>query len=253
MREFTLENSSGETYRLNDTSHFFESPEGLGFKKNTNYKKIGDRFLVVSEEYEQPELSGKIDFRGETKEATYQKYTAFCRFLDDTPLTMHYTAGAHHMIDVQADEIEKGEIEAIKGLSVEIKFKALTFFYDEYSVSGTESVIVESDSCIESGCHIEITGRLADPEWIQTVDGVEICRGKINGTIQEGETLHIRTDTVPAWDIYKTDAAGDKTDMYALSDYSTDRFVMIRKGANTISCSGASSISVGGGIAYASV
>lgn len=253
MREFTLENNSGETYRLNDTSHFFESPEGLGFKKNTKYKKIGDRFMVVSEEYEQPELSGKIDFRAETKEAIYQKYTAFCRFLDDTPLTMHYTAGAHHMIDVQADEIEKGEIEAIKGLSVEIKFKALTFFYDEYKESGTESVTVESDSRIESGCHIEIKGRLVNPEWIQTVDGVEVCRGKINGTIQDEETLHIRTDMVPAWEIYKTDAAGNRTDLYDLSDYSTDRFVMILKGTNTISCEGASSISVGGGISYASV
>ncbi len=253
MRQFALENKSGETYLLNDTSHFFENPDGLGFKKNIKYKKVGDRFMVISEDYEQPELSGTIVFKGASKDATYIKYTEFCRFLDDAPLKMHYTAGSHHMIDVQVDEIEKGEISSVMGLSVDVKFSALSFFYDDYSESGVSSVTLESDSKIESGCHIEIVGPLTDPAWTQTVNGEVVLTGRVLGNLAEGETLHVRTDTVPAWEIYKTDVNGNKTDLYEESDYSTDRFVLIRKGTNVITCTGASALKVEGGISYASV
>lgn len=252
MRQFALINSIGETYELNDVRNFFHDPNGLGFLRNSDYIKLGDRYEMTRDSFEQAAPTGSICFKDEKSSTAYDKYAKFTRFIQNIPLTLVYRSDSNHYIDVIPESIGKTEITKPLGLDISIGFRALSLWYDKIEKSGSTSVEILSDSAQESPCDIAITGPVTNPIWTQNLNGAQISSGKVTATISSGEILHIRTDTNP-YRIYKVGSGGTVTDLYASSDFSTSRFIYLKSGKNVIACSGASAIKVSGRILHETV
>jgi hypothetical protein len=251
MRQFALINSIGETYMLNDLNNFMHEPSGLGFMRNTTFIKLGDRFEVQKDAFEQATPRGQICFKDRKNSPAYEKYAKFVIFLQKTPLKLVYKSDRVHHMDVIPESLEKIEISKPLGLNVSISFRALSMWYDEVEAVGTDQVVIISESIRESPLELIIKGPINAPIWTQQVNGVQIATGKVSSNIPEGSTLHVRTDTNP-YQIYE-ETSGVKTNLYSSSDFSTDRFLYLKNGVNLISCAGASQLKAIGRILYETV
>lgn len=81
---------------------------------------------------------------------------------------------------------------------------------------------------------LTMNGPLLNPEWIQYVDGVEVSRGKIFDTIVTGMQLVVDNISIPGKIYKKTIGASEEIDIYDKSDFTTERFVTIRPGRNSL-------------------
>ena len=259
MRQFSLVNKSGETYRLNSLDNFMHDPSGLGFSRDTEFQKMGNAYEVISDGFSQLIVQGTIMFKRGEKNTPYRKYAKFARFLQDIPLTLHYRTmnGEEYKLDVIPSGLEKDEIKSSLGMDVNITLTSISAWYKEYKKTAEGTTIqVRSDSIMESPCDLTITGaELTDENitWTQEVNGNEIMTGSLTGiTLDETDILHIKTDSNP-YRIYKEDSEGAETDLYSKSDFSTKRFPLIRKGVNTITFSESGSIEVKGRVLYETV
>ena len=259
MRQFSLVNKSGETYRLNSPDNFLHDPKGLGFSRNTEFQKVGSRYELIRDGFSQLVIQGSIMFKRGDKNTPYKKYAKFARFLQDIPLILHYRtmSGEEYKLDVIPTEVAKEEIKSSLGMDVEITLTSVSAWYKEYKKTATgNSIQIRSDSIMESPCDLTITGiELTDENitWAQEVNGNEIMTGSLTGiTLDETDILHIKTDSNP-YRIYKEDSEGAETDLYSKSDFSTKRFPLIRKGVNTITFSESGNIEVKGRVLYETV
>lgn len=244
MRQFALTNNVGESYELNDLRNFFHDPNGLGFVRNSAYVKLGDQYEILSDSFEQGAPTGIICFKDEKQSSAYAKYAEFSRFMQKIPLTLIYRSDKDHRIRVVPESVTKSEISKPLGLEISITFRALSLWYDQVEKSGVTSVSIQSGSVRESPVHIAIKGPINNPIWTHNLNGTEIATGKVTATIASGQWLHVRTDTNP-YQIYR-EVSGTITDIYADSDFSTQRFMHLREGLNTFTCPGASEIIVTG-------
>ena len=259
MRQFSLVNKSGETYRLNKPENFLHEPTGLGFSRNAEYKKMGNNYELLSDGFSQHSIQGSIMFRRGGNNTPYKKYAKFARFLQDTPLVLHYRtmSGEEYMIDVIPTDLMKEEINSSMGMDVEITLTSTSLWYREIKqVEEGDEIKIRSDSFIESPCHLILTGVTlsnGNLTWSQDNNDNEVMTGKLSGiTLTGTDKLHIRTDTNP-YRIYKEDSNGNETNLYSKSDFSTKRFPLIRKGVNTITFSKSGNIEAKGRILYETV
>ena len=265
MRQFSLKNSIGEVYRLNDLDYFLHDPEGLGFRRNTKFQKIGSNYEILQDSFEQQPISASIMFKSSQTISAYRQYSKFREFLQLIPLTLIYRIpGGEFLLDVIPESVEKTEINSTLGMDVGITLTPLTMWYRDISASKSgRSVGLNTDSNILSPCHIMITPSSASTSitWGIYDDSSELVIPYATGTltgipdakkIATTDTLHIRTDTNP-YQLYKTSSGGTKSDLYEYSDFSTKRFFMLKKGYNGIMCNTAASISVEARIYYETV
>ena len=253
MRQFSLENIQGETFSLNDDSAFLHSPAGLGFSRDIEFQRMGIHHGIVSDGFSQKSISGSVCFSDDSESSAYEKYAAFARFLQFTPLILHYTTDRHYKIDVMPSTIEKTEIEAL-GLDVSVDFTAISLFYEDVEAAGTSEVIIRSDSAIISPCKL----RLGDPSgssvaftWSQYVDDTLVMQG---GVSTSKTCIEVRSDSTQ-YQIVAVTANGAETDIYAYSDFSKGRFPYIYPGVNRFVNLNATNtaIKVTGRIEYATV
>lgn len=238
--------STGETYKLNELNGYLSdllgNVSGIGYTYNPTYQKVGNDFVLTENELKQEPISGEVRFLGDRP---YEKYQRFLKFIQGKELALMYRpSSVYYKKYGRVLVVAKSEPGA-SGLKCSIKFYPRTQWLEEFSVSGTDMVVIESDTALHSKCHIAITGEITTPVWVHTVNGVQETTGAISGSIASGETLHIRTDNVP-YRLYKTNAQGVETNIYAQSDFSTERFVTIEPGTNVISCLGATGITITG-------
>ena len=255
MRQFTLKNAIGEVYRLNSSDNFFHDPEGLGFQRDTTFKKIGSRYELLKDGFSQNPVRGSIMFKSTNTVSAYKSYLKFSHFLQEIPLTIVYRIpGGEFLMECIPGTIDKTEINSAFGMDVGIELIPISMWFNEIhrATSGgytqdnvTWSVVsVNSDSLIESPCHIWASvpqgQTLTEVEWRYFHNPADTHGDDydINGvlsdiTLGSGDTLHIRTDTNP-YRIYKTDSNGVETDLYAKSDFSTKRFINLQKGMNLV-------------------
>lgn len=259
MRQFSLVNKSGETYRLNKLENFLHKPSGLGFSRDTEYQKTGYSYELLNDGFSQHTIQGSIMFHTGRNNTPYKKYAKFSRFLQDIPLTLHYRtmSGEEYMIDVIPSDLQKEEINSSMGMDVVITLTSISLWYREIKqIEEGNEVKLRSDSTIESPCHLVLTGvelSNEDITWNQEINDVEIMAGKLTGiTLDETDSLHIRTDTIP-YRIYKVDTIGNETDLYSKSDFSTKRFPFIKKGVNVLSFSESGTIEAKSRILYETV
>ena len=263
MRQFTLKNSIGEVYRLNSLDYFLHDPEGLGFRRNTKYQKIGNNYEILQDGFEQQPITASIMFKSSQTLSAYRQYSKFREFLQLIPLTLIYRIpGGEYHLDCVPESIEKTEINSALGMDVGITLTPLTMWYKPITESNSSrSVHIDSDSNILSPCHIMIMlgSAATSVEWaiFDLSTNLPYGAGALTGIpdgkkIATTDTLHIRSDTNP-YQIYKTSSGGTKTDLYAYSDFSSKRFITIKKGLSSIVCNTAASVSVEARIYYETV
>lgn len=258
MRQFSLRNRLGEVYRLNSIDYFMHNPEGLGFTRSAVYKKMGNRYELLQDGFEQTPITGQIMFRSDAQQSAYKRYLKFSTFLQEIPLTLIYRIpGGEFLLDCVPGSVEKTEINSAFGMDVGITLTPLSMWYSEIKESTSNTPLtVHSDSLVESPCCLSFTGIAKTNEslsWSQEVNGIEIMTGELEGvTIAETDTVYVRTDTNP-YQIYKVDSEDVRTDLYSKSDFSTKRFPLLYKGENVFTITGASEIKVEGKELYETV
>ena len=256
MRLFKIKNSRGQEYDLNDLENFFHDPSGLGFKRDTDYLKIGNRYIPQDDKFSQPEISGTIRFKGSEGEA-YDKYYEFAKFIQHVPLTLYYTPDLTYRIDVYVESIDKTEIDKKSdGLDCKIKFSGTNLFYRDVIISNDGkaagkvypyrynytyndfipgTAAIESDSAEDSPCRIFIYGKAVNPHWYHYLNGKLVGEGKVNATIASGDKLVVDSMSMP-YLIRETDSDNKLIhDRYQQSDFTMSRFIFLGYGHNLIS------------------
>lgn len=272
MRQFKITNAIGRTWDLNETNSFFHEIKGLGQEHKTTYSQLGTKFIKEKDLLSQKSITGKIRFN------TYSEYLDFSLFIQHKPLVLSYESEGKYSIKISIDKLEKTELET-GGLFCNITMKSLgpyyktviaqnvkeqtagktypyKYPYNYYDYSSGE-VVIDSDSVLESPVRINIFGPCTNPSFVHSVNGITIATGKINATIEEGHKLVIDDISIPySIGEYTIDNAFVK-DLYENSDFSTERFLMLKYGINRIAFTHETSeeikISVEGAIEYESV
>lgn len=233
-RTFDLINNKGEAYplsRYNTFSGVFGDVEGLGMEHDSTYQKLGSVYDLLQDNINQGEISGVVYFQSKYP---YQEYARFVEFCQETPLKLRYVnpVGEYYR-DGIVSQIEKNEDGA--PARVKIVFTASTLWYKEVSITETNgTIMVESDSVIESPCCLSFTGASKSNQeltWQQSVNGKTVMTGRLMSvTFTSAANVYIRTDTDPYGLYFVT--GGNKTDLYSKSDFNTKRFPFIHKGTN---------------------
>ena len=256
MRTFKLINKDGVSYDLTEQQSFLYNVDGLGYSRQVDYQRIGNRYEAVKNTLAQGVINGRIRFR---QPNAYEKYFGFVQFCQNGPLRLVYTpAGTPYYREGIVTQI--GKTESADGmLMCTIQFSASTPFYrtlyeynngditggKEYnytynyvysdSIAGT--VVLQNDSYLSCPTRITIYGYAVNPIWRHYVNEQLVASGKANTTIEAGHKLVIDTTTVP-YSIKQFDLSNTLiSDVYQLSDFSTARFVTLRQGKNVISVS----------------
>ena len=251
MREFILINANGEEMDMMERRHFLHSIKGLGSEKNNTYEQVGDMFYRIKEVSRQKQMSGKIFFE------SYDAFNDFALFIQAAPLTMKYSAedAGTFYIDVDVKKLDKTAKEAT-GLNCDVTFNNIGPYYrlhdciNEHSEDkgkkypftyayiytdfGYGEVVIESDSEKEGACELTIIGPALNPSWIHTVNSVEETQGRVNVELRAGEKLVVDNTKIP-YSIKRKDAMNKElANEYQNSDFSTTRFIYLKKGVNRI-------------------
>ena len=276
MRTFKLVNANGETYDLTVKNRsFMHTVSGLGYGRETEFYRIGERFATLSNYLSQQEVKGNVYFGGSDN---VNDYFAFIKFCENAPLKLLYNPGnGEYLRDGFITKIEKTDGENIKG--VYVTFICTTPWYKSVNVFNTgivsggkkynytypyqysqfiaNTVIIESDSYLPSPMKLVIYGPVVNPIWRHYANNKLIETGQCTVTIPANHKLVIDTTSIP-YSIKEYDLANQLiADRYQTSNWNTERFFRLKYGINniTVSATGASNISLGveAQIEYASV
>lgn len=272
MRNFMLTNASGEQYRLMTRQRFLYSPGGLGYEIDDTFARLGNRYVAVDTGFAQGKITGNIYF---TQPNAYQKYYDFVRFCQNAPLTLAYTPdiGTFYR-EVKVSQIEKTELNESGALDIRVELVALGLWYRiitaindgevangkiyDYSYPYTYGeqagvVRIQSDSYEDSHAKLTIFGPVTNPTWRHIVNGEVIATGAVNVSVPADMKLVIDATVTP----YKIETERfdntSVTDYYGASDFSTDRFIIIKHGLNVITVKTDTQIMIEGRLSYASV
>ena len=266
VRQFSIKNAKGQSYDLLDKNKvmFFE-PDGLGYEEDTDYLRIGTTYNPLNQNCKQIKIKGDLVFAGSDP---YRDYFDFVTFARQAPLVLSYTTFDTFYLKVDIAGLDKTELTRARYLHVPIVFMARGIWYkneskyiepstgempvypyvypDVYPPEALQAVFFTSNAIQKSPCRIIIYGEAVNPVWRHYVSGKLIESGAYNGTIAEGNRLVIDSTVMP-YSILEYDSGGRVVaDRYALCDFSTKRFFMLRMGNNEISVahSGTNSIAL---------
>lgn len=139
-RKFKLVNSLNQTYELTDHNfkQFLHTPQGLGYRKDLDGIRVGNRFKIVKREYSLPSPSGELIFYDEMNENKYDAYHNFVKFASFYPLKLYYYVPSNDRTEEEASSIyleceviqtNKSEVSYNGSiLRVPVSFKGLTFW-----------------------------------------------------------------------------------------------------------------------------
>lgn len=245
MRKFFLQNSLGQKWNLNDINSFLHTVKGLGQDYKTTYTQIGNRFLKTKSNLSQKKITGKVRFKG------YEDFSKFSNFIQHKPLILIYgeprsgetyppvyPENRDYLLEVVISSLEKSELET-GGLQCKIVFESLGTYYkiinaDGVTDSGIVTATIDSDTVLDSGMRIKISGPCINPQYTHYIDGVEKCSGRFVCEIESGKIMVIDTTIIP-YEIKEYSAEGEiLRDLYETSDFSTRRFLTLGYGKNTI-------------------
>lgn len=204
---------------------------------------------------------------------SYEKYFRFMQFIGPGNLILCYTpdpagsgdASYEYRRHVVVDRIEKGELDEYGQLEVNIEFLSSQPWYRRLDIDSTtyeadsgwiwnktaiwkisdksikwgkgSSTFLQfySNSYMDSPIRLKMYGPVSNPVWRHYVDGELIETGKINIDVQANQYLQVSNVGDP-YSIGLVDNDGTwLRSAYQNSDFSTDRFMNVKHGLNTIS------------------
>ena len=112
--------------------------------------------------------------------------------------------------------------------------KIYDYEYPYTYADSTQGIIrIDSDSEIESPLKITAIGPVYNLMYTHYLNGEVIATGKVNYDLPEGHRLQISSQM--PYSIKELDNIGTEVnDLYQCSDFSTERFLWIKKGVNEI-------------------
>lgn len=253
MNGFVLINGKGEGYNLFDIK---KSPafnvDGWGYEDVTEFIRIGSTYCPLTEETAQRVIETALSFYDEAD----KRYRAFVDFAIQDPLTIRYTNDVgEYFIPCRLRTIAKPDKPRYKVYVCPASFvltdnpyriesseyrpsesnagKIYPYTYPyTYSDDNVNTVVVRSDSHMDSPCILTIYGQAVNPVWRHYNNGILVETGAYSGTIPEGHYLVVDAKSVP-YSIIEYDSAGRiVADRYALCDFSTERFMHANEGRN---------------------
>lgn len=255
MRDFRLINNDGASYNLTEKGAlFFYNVDGLGYDRDVQFQRIGDHLSLINDNLGQGTITGIIKFWNPD---AYGKYFKFAQFCQNKPLQLVYAPESTEFFrSGYVTKIGKSESES-GALVATVEFKTTTpwyrmfssfnsgeikggkiydFKYDyQYSEGIQQAIILNSDSYQDSPCKLTIFGPATNPRWSHYVNNRLMVTGMIKGSIEANHKLVIDTTTIP-YSICQYDLSDNLiSDMYQLSDYSTERFITLGYGENIVS------------------
>lgn len=155
-RKFWLINSLGNRYDLSerDSSAFFYSPSGLGFRRDYKTEQVGASELVTSQSFSLTDITGTILFHKGSTGDKYQAYQDFIQFIKYKPLELHYKTPNDindYFCDVLITDVTKTEETPQSVLEAGITFHRLS----EWLSANIEPIILTNDA-IDDGKHYDL-------------------------------------------------------------------------------------------------
>lgn len=276
MRFFKLINSAGAEYDLNSLDHFFRDAKGLGFDMENTYQRRGRSWILLESNVQQKPLTGKIRFRTDT---LYRAFVLFCRDGDLTLVYKHEDTGEEYKRIVQLTSVTKDEKDRTRTYDTSVAFTPLTAWYREMeaTVTPTEEVTPDeyplpypfryaavakmeistrNEAEDDSPAELFIYGPCTNPSWRHYANGELVATGAITAEIPADDYVAISTAggecSIVEYDKYDERVR----DLYNASDFSTKRFIYLKRGRNRIVVSAGSQdvqIRLRGRIEYVSV
>ena len=275
VRQFKLINSVDESYDITTVKALLTGPKGLGVKRDNNYRRIGNRFYLLSKRRAQEDFTGELVL---TPPDAYIKYNEFLAFCSKEPLKLQYRPidnydyymqrGAYPLLDfeyyqdVMIHTIEKGDLTKYETLECKISLTPMTPWYRMVVVSSSsddnrgliweetsdwpfvwendsgKDVLIKSDCHMDSPCRLSIPGPVVHPSWKHYVNGVKVSEGDVDCTVPYGHRLII-DNTSEDRSILIVNSIGDVIyDAYQDANFPTKRFIDIQNGTNSIHVSG---------------
>ena len=257
MRTFRLFDNDGNRYNITSKDHaFFYGIDGLGYAQETQFQRIEDRYALLDKHIAQNKIVGTIRFWQPGAELQYFNFAQFCQ---NGPIRMDYNPGyGTYSRNGIITKIEKSDGNE-ESLTVKIEFSAQTPWYKNvsryndgsitggkvynytydytYLQSAKNTITIDSDSHQSSPVRLVVLGPAVNPSWRHYLNNVLVTSGKVNGTVLTNNRLIIDTTSIP-YSIKQVNALGELvSDMYQQSDFSTNRFVRLGYGRNTVTFS----------------
>lgn len=278
---FTLINASGQEKQIVTKPRHAFDVSGMGFTRNEQYAQVGNRFMPIDDRYTQGSIGGSMRFTF----PGYQDYYDFVRFTDNSPLKLKYeNSNGTFYRDVILSEIDRKELVLEDERTIIFTLTALGLWYrvltainngeqangkiyavDEqtqetigysypYVYGESAGVLrIQSDSYEDSPAKLTIFGPVANPSWSHHANSDEIATGAVNATVLSGHKLVIDATTTP-YSIKIFDMQNNMiSDVYGLSNFATERFIILKQGSNVITVTGGGQIMIEGQISYAGV
>lgn len=260
MRSFLLRNTStGVNFNLTSDDVLLHDVSNIGFTKEETYRQLGDRYALASSKWSQDTINGAIAFYGKDP---YVQFREFADFISNGNFQLGYfpdnRKNEYYWKKVNVTSVVKTEINKYGFLDVGVSFTPMSPWYTVVgdsnigstgnktfkfpfswpvtfdSSSPVSSLSIDSDSSIDSPTRIMIYGPCKNPRWTHYVGGIPTLDGKVNITLTENEYLLIDCMNIP-FKIRKYEiSTGYFEEVYQKSDFTTNRFVYLKKGRNRI-------------------
>ena len=253
FRQFKLINEVGAEYDLVDQTHFFASPDGLGFEREFSVMQTGDAFVSLENKLRQQKVTGEMIF------LDYGAYSEFSKFIAGQLLTIAYCPAGMttwYYRSCKVESLKKSEISSSTGrLHCNVDFICFSQWYESVTAERTvyevgenslfpltfpftfvdrniNEVILNNTNTSEAPCRIEILGPCSNPRWSLFRDGKEILNGKVSVSLGQGESLIVDSN-VETMRIVRI-VNGVESNAYQQSDFSTNRFVYAPPGESLL-------------------
>ena len=252
MRCFKLINSVGAEYDLTSLFSFMSNPQGLGFQRKFDVQEAGYSWIETDSVLSQKSPSGEIAFKSN---AEFQKFISFIS--RDDPMYLYYKPDSiWYRCRCKVQTAKKTEITSPYRLKVPITFVLFGTWHElitatqaqpdseagkiyAYAYPYTYADTTRAEATVKNGdlvspCKLHIFGHVVNPNWSLTQAGELILAGRVFATIAAGHKLVV--DAAPdRMEIaeYTTDNEFVR-DLYALSDFSTGRFVFAPPGTSLL-------------------
>ena len=257
VRQFRLQNSLGQTFDLMNPDAFFYTPDGLGFRMNSEFFQIGNTYQLIETEAAQKTPAGIMVFK------TYALYRQFADFINNTPLKLMYKPQSEWVyLDCIVSRLTKAEIDYRDNrLKCNIDFQGLgkwyvprtamrsgvetanskkyTYTYDyEYADSITGTINIVNNSSEASPTIITIRGEITNPTWSLIINNNTVQSGSVTATIASGNKLIVNSKDNELEIAEYTNANAFVRNLYQASDFTKDNFIYVPPGSSTLRVTG---------------
>lgn len=254
VREFYLENESGQRFSLMDIEHgcLLTNPEGLGFSKSMEYEQVADDFVENINKLNQAQIQGEINF------INYDNYRTFVNFvLSAESLKLIYQIPSGNAIeeffkDINISELTKTEIKPNGVMTESITMDSLglwkkrtdiiynitaqedevrwNFRFPSKFVSYSNRQIIYSNTGHKKAAFLlEIPGYVIQPSLTIKQNGEVLDTITIDTTVELGETLYYSTKPSDMF-IYKENSLGQRENLFSILDINNKNFFELPQG-----------------------